>query len=189
MNTKAWLPVILLGLTACGGGDDDAGGEAAAPDAAPAQADGAPSPGSPDAMPSGPDATPGATATLAGNVTRSAEPQNGAVGHLYLAVFRDNPITNMDQTPVAQALLEDVDMSADGATTPYSVPGVPLRAEAYHVVAFLDDNGTVGASDPADAGPDMGDLISMTGLAVPTVVVNETGTVPLDLDLNLAFPF
>lgn len=186
-----WFAVLMFLGAACGG-DSEGGPDAAAV----AQADAAPAPSSPDAAPPapdaappGPDAAPGQTANLTGAITRSAEPQNGGVGNIYVAVFANNPISDMSQAPVARALIEDVDMTASDASVAYTVPDVPVRGEPYHVVAFLDDNGTVDPTDPSAAGPDMGDLITMNGLAVPTVTVTEPGAVELDLVLSFAFPF
>lgn len=179
-------------LAACSGtpdstGDDDgddtpaidAGDDEPTPDAAPA---------SPDAVPS-PDAPPGAVATVSGVITRSVAPEQDGVGNLYVAIFAEDPISNMMQAPVGQALIENANMAAADAEIAYSIADVPVRGAAYHVVAFLDDDGTANTMDPAEAGPDTGDLISLNGLATPTVTVSSPGEVELDIVLSLAFPF
>ncbi len=187
---------LALGVAAaCGSSDTGGGDDTAGVDASPSRPDAAPT-ATPDAAtpqidagPPAPDATPGATATVAGDITRSVEPAAGGVGHLYVAIFAEDPIVNMMQAPVAQLRIENADMTAADVTIAYAVEDVPVRSAPYFVVAFLDDNGTVDADDPANAGPDTGDLISLMGLGSPQVTVNHEGTVDLDLDLNLAFPF
>jgi len=132
----------------------------------------------------------GGGATLTGTITRSAAPAAGGRGSLYIAIFDVDPVMNRDSAMlIASARLEDVDMSGDGASVSYTVPGIPPRAEPYFVTAFLDDNMTVVATDPTMAGPDRGDLIAIMGFASPSVAVTTATEVVFDLDLNFNLPF
>jgi hypothetical protein len=128
--------------------------------------------------------------SITGRVTRSAMPAAGGRGHLYVAVFTTDPVRDrMGARNVANARVEDVDMSAAGVSVPYTVTGIPPRAEPYFVTAFLDDNRTVDASDPASAGPDRGDLVALDGFSSVQVSVPDARPVSLDLDLNFNLPF
>ncbi len=178
--------VIVAAVIVCGAcGDDDSG--AAIADARVTTADAAVA--AADAAPNAADASAAQLATLSGNVTRSVAPTAGGVGNLFIALFEQDPVTSMNPpAPVGQVLIENADMSGDGAAIAYEIPNVALRADPYFIVAFLDDNGTA-AMDPASAGPDMGDLVSLSGLASPSVVINQAGVVQQDIDLNLAMPF
>lgn len=182
--------LFVVGLAACGGEsapvdvpDAEAGGGGGGADAQPSAPDAAPL-DSPDA-----DVALGG-ATLTGTITRSAQPAAGGIGNLYIAVFTLDPVSNADTTVnVANARIENADMSADDAMVTYTMLGVPPRAEPYYVTAFLDDNGTVDTTDPANAGPDRGDLVAIDGFASPQVSITSETTVTLDLDLNFNLPF
>jgi hypothetical protein len=136
------------------------------------------------------DASPSQLATVTGQIRRSAQPMGDARGHIYVALFDRDPVTNMETAQVvARALLENADLSAPAATVAYSLLSVPARAEDYFLVAFLDDNGNVDATKPDDAGPDRGDLVSLDGLAAPKLAVSSAGTTSHDIDLNSVLPF
>jgi hypothetical protein len=116
----------------------------------------------------------------------------GGRGNLYIAVFTEDPVTmGAGATPVANLRLDAVDMSADGASIPYTMPGIPPRAEPYFVTAFLDDNGTASTSDPSMAGPDRGDLVTIDAASFgsPRVTVASATTVNFDIVLNFNLPF
>lgn len=163
--TISWL--LVASLAACGGTED--GGPVGGPDAAPTD--------------------PGA-ARLHGEVTRSAEPQAGGIGHIYIAVFDRDPVVDMDNAlTVASGFIEDADLSGEGASVGYEVTGIPVRSEPYYLVAFMDDNGTVDPDDMTSAGPDKGDLISLRGLASPSVTLDSAGDHAFDIDLNSVLPF
>jgi len=183
------IAVILL--AACWGACTDS---ATGVDAGPAVADAQPA--AADALVTPPadarvtDAGESESATLTGSITRSAAPAAGGIGHLYIAVFTLDPVSNADTTElVGAARVDDVDMSGDGVSVVYAVTGIPPRAEPYFVTAFLDDNGTVVADDPAAAGPDRGDLIALDGFASPQVTLSSATSVALDLELNFNLPF
>lgn len=178
---RSTLVALAALVGACGSSDDPiAPPDAAAPDTA-----------APDAAPPSPpvDADPGNLATLSGDVVRTTEPMAGGVGNLYIALFEQDPVTSPSPpAPVGQALVEAADMSGANARIPYEIAGVAVRSAPYYVVAFLDDN--MNASmDPATAGPDRGDLVSLDGLASPSVQVARPGTVDFEIVLNTALPF
>jgi hypothetical protein len=175
----ARIPFLLaatLALTACG---SDSGGPSGDDDD---------TPGADAAPPDGPPAA--TTATLTGSITRSATPQGDAKGHIYVAIFDKDPVANMATAQlVAQALIENSDLSAAGAKVSYRVADIPTRAEDYFVVAFLDDNGSVNPAMPEKAGPDKGDLVSLDGLAAPKVKLTAVGDQAHDIVLNSVLPF
>jgi hypothetical protein len=187
---------LCVFLAACGG-------EAVAPDAAAAPIDAARASVDDAAVVVADDAfAPGLDAgavvdapsagggSITGHVTRSAMPAAGGRGHLYVAVFTTDPVLDrMGARNVANARVEDVDMSGSGVSVPYTVSGIPPRAEPYYVTAFLDDNHTVDATDPANAGPDRGDLVALDGFSSVQVSVPDARPVSLDLDLNFNLPF
>jgi hypothetical protein len=185
---------LAFALAACGTTPD------AAPDApadlpdAPAELPDVPAelPDAPVELDAGPvpeDAPPATTGTVRGAVTRSAMPAAGGRGSLYIAVFTTDPVIDrMGAMNVANARIEGVDMSAPGVSVPYEVTGIPPRPAPYFIVAFLDDNNTVG-SDPSMAGPDRGDLVALESFASPRVTVADTTPVSRDLVLNFNLPF
>lgn len=137
----------------------------------------------------GDDAGAAVTSTLMGEVTRTAEPRAGGVGHLYIGVFDQDPVTDRETaTVVGRVIVENADMSASGARIPYAVEGIPARAEPYYVSAFLDDNMNAG-TDPATAGPDRGDLVTLDGLGSPSVTVPSADPVTFEIVLNTNLPF
>jgi hypothetical protein len=136
------------------------------------------------------DAAPSQLATVAGSIRRSAQPMGDARGNIYVALFDEDPVTNMDTAKVvARALLEAADLSAQGASVAYTLTDVPTRSADYFLVAFLDDNGNVDPATPDAAGPDKGDLVSLDGLAAPKLQVASVGTTQHDIVLNSVLPF
>lgn len=136
------------------------------------------------------DAPPSGGGAIAGRVTRTAMPAAGGRGHLYIAVFDRDPVTDrMGARAVARTRIENVDMSSPSASVSYRVEGIPPRAMPYYVTAFLDDNGTVDERDPERAGPDRGDLVALEGFSSPRVTVPDARTVMFDLVLNFNLPF
>lgn len=187
---------LLACLSGCGGTDAPPDAFAPAPDAFTAETADAFMPmDPPDAFVNALDANhdaaaPAGAGSITGVVTRSAMPAAGGRGHLYVAVFTSDPVTDRDGAMnVANTRIDDVDMSAAAARVPYTVLGIPPRSEPYYVTAFLDDNGTVDASDPASAGPDRGDLVALDGFSSVSVTVSDDTPVSLDLDLNFNLPF
>ncbi len=139
----------------------------------------------------GPDATnPSSNARLVGTLTRSAAPQGDAVGNVYVALFDRDPVANMMTAQlVANALVQNANLAAPGASAAYVLEGVPPRAEKYYLIAFLDDNGNVDMSNPGAAGPDRGDLVSLEGLSAPTVTVPTAAEMSHNIVLNQVMPF
>ncbi len=140
-------------------------------------------------VPMGDMAVASGTASLTGSVTRSATPTAGGDGDVYIAVFDRDPVLDMaNAMVVGSGFLEDADLSADGATVPYTIEDIAVRAEPYFLIAFMDDNDNVDASDMANAGPDSGDLLSLRGLASVSVTLDTPGAHDLDIDLNSVLP-
>lgn len=133
---------------------------------------------------------PSNTASVAGKISRSAQPSGDAKGSVYVALFDKDPIANKDTAKaVGNALISAADLSAAGTSVSYSIDGVPPRPEDYYAIAFLDDNGNVDQANPAAAGPDKGDLVSLNGVSAPKIKLAEAGPHTQDLDLSLVMPF
>lgn len=130
--------------------------------------------------------TQGTTATLTGTLTRSTDPRNGGIGNLYIAVLDGDPILGSPNL-VARQLIENVDVNPADFSITYEVKDIPVRSEKYYYTAFLDDNMNAGMG--ADAGPDKGDLIELSGFSVPTKVIDQPITYQVDITLNNAVPF
>lgn len=196
---RSWLATLAL-AAACSSDDppDDAaldtgttetdptGTSASASDASTSSA----ATGTPDSSgaddPSTDDTGPAELGAIGGSITRTAEPTGGGLGTVYVAVFADNPITTMGAATLGQAVIEDADLTDPTTALTYTVEGLPVRSEPYHVVAFLDDDANASMDAP---GPDMGDLVTLDGTGTPTVVVTPGDPVPMDLVLNAVMPF
>ncbi len=179
------LALLALPLTACSSETSPAG----TPDAAATPGIDA-APGAPDAAPGSPDAAPAALARLTGSITRSAAPSGDAAGHIYVALFDQDPIAHKDTAKViGNALVMNANLAAAGAKVDYVVEGVTPRADDYFLIAFLDDNANVDQSMPAAAGPDKGDLVSLSGVSPPKVKLATAGDHTQNIDLNLVMPF
>lgn len=200
---SAWLLALTL-TTACTGDEpsDDAGLETSASEGTNAAADTSgseaessdaststtPDPGTTDSGddPSTGDPGEAELGAIAGSITRTAEPTDGGLGTVYVAVFAENPITNMQAPTLGQDVLEGSDLTDPTAVLTYVIDGLPARDEPYHVVAFLDDDANASMDAP---GPDMGDLVTLDGTGTPTVVVTPGDPVPMNLVLNAVMPF
>ncbi|MEZ4369455.1 MAG: hypothetical protein R3B07_01460 [Polyangiaceae bacterium] len=128
------------------------------------------------------------TASLEGQIGRTARIPNGldGIGNVYIAVFADNPVTNMSAEALANTLIMDADLSQDGTGISYRVDNIPVSNEPRYVVAFMDDDGNV---DPAAPGPKKPDLIAFDGLSPISVTLASPGVTKLDLVLNAEIPF
>lgn len=200
------LPLLALLATACGGSSSETTTPSSGTDAglpptdsssasdlgpqadtsSPTDSASPPSEAAVDAASDGPCAT---CATLTGKVLRKplTKPQHGGKGNVYVAVFDSDPVTNSASAKlVAQTLIPDADMTSDTASVPYTVAGIPTRAEAYSVIAFLDDDHDASGTSP---GPNKGDLVSLDGLAAPKVTLSTPTSTTLDLPLSAAMPF
>ena len=146
--------------------------------------------GSVDAPASTVDASPASLGSLTGKITRSAMPMGDARGPVFVAMFDRDPVANqMTAQVVARAFIENADLAGANAQLAYTLPDIPPRAEDYYLIAFLDDNGNVDVNNPAGAGPDRGDLVSLDGLASPKVKVTAAGMTAHDIVLNSVLPF
>jgi hypothetical protein len=200
-----WVPALFVLLSSCGGSSttpstpsDAAASDSVATDG-PAVEDAQVEPEdglvAEDAVPTPTDSGEGDAActncgSLVGTVGRNdgTKPNAGGKGHVYIAVFTGNPILDRNNAKVvARTLIENVDLSVNGTTVPYRVDGIPAGPTEYQVIAFLDDNKTATAANPA---PDKGDLVTMTTLPPSGVKVKvPTPTdVKLDLKMNAALP-
>ncbi len=172
---KCFVPAVALGLLA-GCGEGESGSDSVD---APLAID----------APVAVDAPSGGGGVLTGMVSRSAQPMGDARGNVFVALFDKDPVIDrMSAQVVARVRLDNVDLSATGASAPYTLTGVAPRAADYFLLAFLDDNGNV---DPmtAGAGPDRGDLVSLDGFAAPKVKVSVAGTKTENVVLNSVLPF
>ena len=130
----------------------------------------------------------GGTATLTGTVTRSVDVEHDGVGDLYVAVFDGNPVDLLN-TPnmLGYQQIPATDLNPAGVAISYSISGlVPGAVSPFHVIAFFDDNGNASGVEPA---PDQSDLVSLDGLAAPTVELPDASGATLDLELNFAMLF
>ncbi|MAQ14153.1 MAG: hypothetical protein CMN30_05065 [Sandaracinus sp.] len=198
-SMPALLPALLVVIAACG--DDDGRTDGTPMDAgvitdATAPTDAGTTADTGIAQDAGTIETPdsgavGATGSLAGTVSRtaSATPEADGVGPVYIAVFDRDPVTNRDTAVlVGQAIVASADLSDASASVPYTLEGIPPRAEPYFVSAFFDADMNAG-TDPATAGPDRGDLVSLMGLGSPQVTVPDAAPVDFDVVLNTALLF
>jgi hypothetical protein len=119
----------------------------------------------------------------------TTKPTHGGKGAVYVALFDGNPITGASTaTIVGRALLTNQDLTSDTAQVAYRIDGVPARAQAYQVIAFLDDANAVTASNPRPASGDLVSLDLSAGFGGVPVTVAGSADVSLDLPLNVAMP-
>lgn len=128
------------------------------------------------------------SASLEGQIGRTARIPSGldGIGNVYIAVFSDNPVTNMNAEALANTLIMDADLSVDGTGISYRVDNIPVSNEPRYVVAFLDDDGNVSQEDPSPKKPD---LIAFDGISPISVTLATPGVTKLDLVLNAEMPF
>ena len=123
---------------------------------------------------------------LSGEVTRTAELEHDGFGDLFIAVFDGNPILESPNALGFQ-LIPDLDLTDPEAVVLYEIASLePGEADPFHVIAFFDDNDN---ATPPEPEPDRTDLVSMIGLAAPTVSIPSDDGATLDLVLNLGMPF
>lgn len=99
------------------------------------------------------------------------------VGDAHVWLFAGDP-REEPQGPVCQRTGVPVDLTEAGAITGFTLKDVPTRADPFHVVAYLDADGS-GAG-----GPSAGDPIALDGDSLPTALVLDA--TPVDLSLRLA---
>lgn len=128
------------------------------------------------------------SASLEGQIGRTARIPSGldGIGNVYIAVFSDNPVTNMNAEALANTLIMDADLSVDGTGISYRVDNIPVSSEARYVVAFMDDDDNVSPEDPSPKKPD---LIAFDGISPISVTLAAPGVTKLDLVLNAEMPF
>jgi hypothetical protein len=145
-----------------------------------------------------PDVVTPEGAVLTGVVSRSGAParDGDGIGDLYIAVLDGNPLAGFGggggpaPNAVGVQLIENADLSSTSTQIEYRIEGIPPRAEAYYISAFLDDDGN--AEPGAGAEPDRGDLLNLESLlppALPTLVMDAASAYEYDIDLNQTRPF
>jgi hypothetical protein len=133
------------------------------------------------------DEGPGGDHSIAGTVGRSeaAVPfmGNDAIGDVYVVAFADACSSGM---PVANGMVAAADLSDPATAVPFTLEG--LAPGTYFLTGFLDDNLDY---DPADPGPNMGDIVmadgAMAGCAEVEIVDADAEGVALVLTLALPF--
>ncbi len=127
-------------------------------------------------------------ATVKGVVKRKmgVRPQHGGKGALYVSIMDGDPVLGGKTRLLAVQVLPDVDMNPDGASVAFQLSDVPIRKDAYSILAFLDDNSTATEQNPA---PDKGDLVSLNGLSAPKITVDRVGPIATDIVLTNYLPF
>jgi len=120
--------------------------------------------------------------SLEGTVVRSVAATEDGIGKLLISVFDSDPFQSVSVCEVARSVVLQVNLSGEGNGFPYTVSGLPIRTEAYHVRAVFDDNGDLDESGEAAEG----DLLAFLGetMAFPTAVVPDADPVLLDLEFN-----
>jgi hypothetical protein len=120
-----------------------------------------------------------ALANLSGSVTRSVDIADGqdGQGDLYLTILGEMPSATEPPVVITATMMPNVDLEDAGSWVAYLIEQVPTRAEAYFVIAMLDDDG--GGPEP---GPN--DLLSF-----PTsITMDAQGDYTLDLALSMTLP-
>jgi hypothetical protein len=128
--------------------------------------------------------SPAALAAISGTVGRSAPlaPDGDGVGLLLVAVLEECSFTS---AILGSSVTPSADLSAEGATVPFSIGDLPRQP--VYLALFLDDDGN---ADPAQPLPDVGDLVYGTNAgdgALDCVEVDlsagDQGAVALELNL------
>ena len=128
-------------------------------------------------------------ASLSGNVSRSAEPENGGVGPVYVAILDDNPISNLSASIVAFDVIASADLSSADTSVAYSIEQIPVWEDTYFIFAFLDDDNNASPVYPNPRSPDLVAIEVGAGVTLPTIVLSEERAYELDIVLNMSFPF
>ena len=128
-------------------------------------------------------------ASLVGNVSRSAEPQNGGVGPIYIAVLESNPLINPGSDIMGVDFIASADLSSSDASVPYSIEDIPVSDEPYFILAFLDDDNNAGTVYPTPRSPDLIAAEILTGVSLPTIELSEAREYELDIVLTVVYPF
>lgn len=123
--------------------------------------------------------------TLLGSVSLSAPVTCDAsaviedcVGGVYVALFRNDPLVQLHQVPVASTVVLDAALSGDASEVAYLMPEVPVGT--WYLAAFLDDNDN---ADLTAETPDAGDPV-VTPFQV-TVTVDATTTQDIELTTRM----
>jgi len=125
----------------------------------------------------GPGPGPGGEGVVEGTITRSHALTGDGQGDVYLFVFSSPPGPGAD-APVAMGTLENVDLSADGASLDYRLDGMPTGKSTLYITAFFDedDSGYMG-------GPTEADLV--VGLPEKDLAFTLPDATPVTMNLDL----
>lgn len=129
---------------------------------------------------------PAPRTALFGQITRTARPKNGGKGDLFVAVFEGNPVIDAKNARLlGQQLIPSVDFTDDKTTIPYRIEAIQRAQREVQVLAFLDDNHTTTAMNPA---PDAGDPVTLDGLGGIKIQLTVDADNHRDLVLNAIIP-
>lgn len=121
---------------------------------------------------------------LVGTITREAPLHQDGVGTLFLALFDGNPFTGDGACEVARMTVTEVDIGSEGWTYNYALSGIPTRREPYFVVTLFDDGNNQDPTGELWPNPDhLADLRGVD-LSWPSVVVQDSASVALDVNLS-----
>jgi len=121
---------------------------------------------------------PGGGGVIEGPVTRSNALTGDGRGDVYVFAFSSEPGPDADP-PLAMGVLEDVDLSVDGASLAYRLEGLPTGTNTLYISAFFDEDesGFMG-------GPTEGDLVVSLAPEELAFTLPDTTPVTKALDLN-----
>ncbi|MCS5685989.1 MAG: hypothetical protein NZ654_12165, partial [Acidimicrobiales bacterium] len=133
--------------------------------------------------PACPEVEPG-PGNLVGTITREAPLHQDGIGTLFLALFDGNPFTGDGACEVARMTVTELDIGSEAWTYNYALSGIPTRREPYFVVTLFDDGNN---QDPTgELWPNRDHLADLRGvdLSWPRVVVQDSLSVALDVNLS-----
>ena len=121
---------------------------------------------------------PGGDGVVEGTITRSHALSGDGLGDLYVFVFPSPPGPDADP-PLAMMTLDDVDLSASGATLEFRLEDLPTGKDTLYISSFFDEDES-GLMD----GPTQGDLVVGLPAEELAFTVPDSTPVTMDLDLN-----
>lgn len=122
-------------------------------------------------------------ATVTGLVRRSVAPSLDGVGALSVAVFVGNPFEDPEAPALGDVWIDAVDLSADGASAPFTVSVPEFRGEVF-VVAALDDDGDGDQEFYEPTAPDLLSLLAADPIRLPSLKLRGPEAHSLDLVLS-----
>ena len=136
------------------------------------------------------------TTTLKGTVTGKVNPRFGGDGSLYVVVLTEKPYINNRPNPNTKAIkaayVPNAFLATDQDSVNYQIDDIPTRPQAYHLIAFLDDNDNVNSNNTPNVAPDSGDMIDagvVNGMITfPEVVLDDAQTVTQNFIMRTVIP-